>query len=141
MKLDNIDLFSIITFISVFLCIPIALASGGAAAPAALAALPDPSGTAYKIFMAGVCFHAYQQVSYMVLERVSTVSHSVGKCVKSVVVIVASIIVFKNPVSPLNALGTGIALAGVYVYGTVKRKERQAKYEAAQLRKSIDADA
>ena len=66
------------------------------------------------------------QVSYMILQRVSAVSHSVGKCVKSVVVIIASIIVFRNPVSPLNALGTAIALVGVYVYGNVKRMVRRA---------------
>lgn len=91
------------------------------------------------------------QVSYMILARVSPVTHSVGNCVKRVVVIVSSVIFFKTPVSPVNAfgnipslflckthllhnllklinccflcfaVGTGIALAGVFLYSRVKR--------------------
>jgi len=85
----------------------------------------------------------------MILARVSPVTHSVGNCVKRVVVIVSSVIFFKTPVSPVNAFGniqsysllgfseyailwnslsfifvsaagTGIALAGVFLYSRVK---------------------
>lgn len=99
-----------------------------------------------RTFIAGVCFHAYQQVravqtcvrtmsdphchlclfdnrnalsprdtcpvavcpwqvSYMILERVSPVTHSVGNCVKRIIVIVSSVIFFRTPVSQLNAIG------------------------------------
>ncbi|KAL0356103.1 UNVERIFIED_CONTAM: Phosphoenolpyruvate/phosphate translocator 1, chloroplastic [Sesamum radiatum] len=74
-----------------------------------------------RSLLAALCFHAYQQVSYMILQRVSPVTHSVGNCVKRVVVIVTSVIFFRTPVSPINSLGTGIALAGVFLYSRVKR--------------------
>lgn len=45
------------------------------------------------------------QVSYMILQRVSPVTHSVGNCVKRVVVIVSSVIIFRTPVNPVNAVG------------------------------------
>lgn len=45
------------------------------------------------------------QVSYMILQRVSPVTHSVGNCVKRVVVIVTSVLFFRTPVSPINSLG------------------------------------
>lgn len=45
------------------------------------------------------------QVSYMILELVSPVTHAVGNCVKRLVVIVSSIIFFQTPVSPTNSLG------------------------------------
>lgn len=45
------------------------------------------------------------QVSYMILQRVSPVTHSVGNCVKRVVVIVSSVLFFKTSVSSINALG------------------------------------
>ncbi|XP_010024728.1 phosphoenolpyruvate/phosphate translocator 2, chloroplastic-like [Eucalyptus grandis] len=67
-----------------------------------------------RSFLAALCFHAYQQVSYMILQRVSPVTHSVGNCVKRVVVIVSSVLFFRTPVSPINSLGTGVALAGVF---------------------------
>lgn len=106
------------------------------------------------------------QVSYMILQRVSPVTHSVGNCVKRVVVIVSSVLFFKTPVSPINSLGkiyiplrsllrrsflflfvlvllrllynqdvilviswagTGIALAGVFLYSRVKRIKPKTK--------------
>ncbi|KAI4374577.1 hypothetical protein MLD38_012558 [Melastoma candidum] len=67
-----------------------------------------------RSLLAALCFHAYQQVSYMILQRVSPVTHSVGNCVKRVVVIVSSVLFFRTPVSPINSIGTGIALAGVF---------------------------
>lgn len=41
----------------------------------------------------------------MILQRVSPVTHSVGNCVKRVVVIVTSVLFFRTPVSSINALG------------------------------------
>lgn len=41
----------------------------------------------------------------MILQRVSPVTHSVGNCVKRVVVIVTSVLFFRTPVSPINSLG------------------------------------
>lgn len=50
------------------------------------------------VVMAGVSFHMYQQISYMILSRVTPVTHSIGNCVKRVVVIVSSVIFFGTPV-------------------------------------------
>ena len=47
----------------------------------------------------------FPQVSYMILQRVSPVTHSIGNCLKRVIVIVASVIFFKNPVSQQNVIG------------------------------------
>jgi solute carrier family 35 protein E1 len=41
----------------------------------------------------------------MILAVVSPVTHSVGNCVKRVVVIVTSVLFFRTPVSPINSLG------------------------------------
>lgn len=41
----------------------------------------------------------------MILGMVSPVTHSVGNCLKRVVVIVSSVIFFQTPVSPINTLG------------------------------------
>ena len=45
------------------------------------------------------------QVSYMILARVTPVTHSIGNCLKRVIVIVASVIFFQNPMSQQNMLG------------------------------------
>ncbi|XP_051123304.1 triose phosphate/phosphate translocator, non-green plastid, chloroplastic-like [Andrographis paniculata] len=121
-SLDNITLFSIITIMSFFLMIPPTLVMEGIKfTPSYLqAAGLDVNQIYIKTLLASLCFHAYQQISYMILQRVSPVTHSVGNCVKRVVVIVSSVLFFRTPVSPINALGTGIALAGVFLYSRVK---------------------
>ncbi|KAJ0908976.1 putative sugar phosphate transporter domain-containing protein [Helianthus annuus] len=67
----------------------------------------------------------------MILSMVSPVTHAVGNCVKRVVVIVSSVIFFQTPVSPVNSLGTGLALAGVFLYSRVKRIKPNPKPKAA----------
>ncbi|XP_051133462.1 phosphoenolpyruvate/phosphate translocator 1, chloroplastic-like [Andrographis paniculata] len=128
-SLDNINLFSIITIMSFFLMAPLALTMEGVKfTPSYLTAAGLNVKQLYtRSLIAALCFHAYQQVSYMILQRVSPVTHSVGNCVKRVVVIVTSVLFFRTPVSSTNAIGTGIALAGVFLYSRVKGIKPKAK--------------
>ncbi|XP_028778272.1 triose phosphate/phosphate translocator, non-green plastid, chloroplastic-like [Neltuma alba] len=128
-SMDNITLFSIITVMSFFMLAPVAVFMEGVKlTPAYLQSAGLNVRQIYiRSLIAALCFHAYQQVSYMILQRVSPVTHSVGNCVKRVVVIVSSVIFFQTPVSPINAFGTGIALAGVFLYSRVKRIKPKAK--------------
>ncbi|XP_058733665.1 triose phosphate/phosphate translocator, non-green plastid, chloroplastic-like [Vicia villosa] len=121
-SMDNITLFSIITVMSFFLSVPLTIFMEGVKfTPSYLqSAGLDVQQVYIRSLLAALCFHAYQQVSYMILERVSPVTHSVANCVKRVIVIVSSVIFFQTPVSPINALGTGIALSGVFLYSRVK---------------------
>ncbi|XP_073123720.1 triose phosphate/phosphate translocator, non-green plastid, chloroplastic-like [Henckelia pumila] len=122
-SLDNITLFSVITIMSFIMMIPTAIFMEGVKfTPAYInAAGLDVKQVCIRSLLAAISFHAYQQVSYMILQRVSPVTHSVGNCVKRVVVIVSSVIFFRTAVSPVNAFGTGIALTGVFLYSRVKR--------------------
>ncbi|KAL6643320.1 hypothetical protein ACP70R_018985 [Stipagrostis hirtigluma subsp. patula] len=128
-SLDNINLFSIITVMSFFLLAPITLLTEGVkVSPAVLQSAGLNLKQIYmRSLIAAFCFHAYQQVSYMILARVSPVTHSVGNCVKRVVVIVTSVLFFRTPVSPINSLGTGVALAGVFLYSQLKRLKPKPK--------------
>ncbi|XP_068636774.1 triose phosphate/phosphate translocator, non-green plastid, chloroplastic-like [Aristolochia californica] len=122
-SLDNINLFSTITVMSFLMLAPVTLfVEGFKVTPLYLQSAGLNVNEIYlRSLLAGLCFHAYQQVSYMILARVSPVTHSVGNCVKRVVVIVTSVLFFRSSVSAINSLGTGIALAGVFLYSRVKR--------------------
>ncbi|GAB4845708.1 Palmitoyl-protein thioesterase 1 [Ancistrocladus abbreviatus] len=128
-SLDNITLFSIITIMSFILLAPVAIFMEGVKfTPSYMEAAGLNVKQVYtRSLLAALCFHAYQQVSYMILQRVSPVTHSVGNCVKRVVVIISSVIFFQTPVSLVNSLGTGIALAGVFLYSRVKRIKSKPK--------------
>ncbi|XP_059670135.1 phosphoenolpyruvate/phosphate translocator 2, chloroplastic-like isoform X2 [Cornus florida] len=125
-SLDNINLFSVITIISFILLAPIAIFMEGVKfSPSYLQSAASQGLNVRELcvrsLLAGFCFHTYQQVSYMILQMVSPVTHAVGNCVKRVVVIVSSVIVFQTRVSPINSLGTALALIGVFLYSRAKR--------------------
>eukprot|EP00892_Ulva_mutabilis_P010073 jgi/Ulvmu1/7438/UM036_0099.1 len=120
----SIGLFSLMTMMSLFLLAPVALlVEGPVFLPSHVATLgvKDPSALLQSATIAAATFHLYQQVSYMILARVSPVTHSIGNCVKRVIVIVASVIVFKNPMSTQTMISTMVALAGVFAYSQAKR--------------------
>ncbi|CAI9111189.1 OLC1v1011345C1 [Oldenlandia corymbosa var. corymbosa] len=130
--LDNINLFSVMTIFSFILLVPIAVLIDGIKLSPSYLQYAASQGLNIREFwvrslLAGFCFHTYQQVSYSILQKVSPVTHSVGNSFKRVVVIVSSVIFFQTPVSPVNALGTGIALAGVFLYSQAKRMKRKTK--------------
>ncbi|KAL5793207.1 hypothetical protein ACOSP7_001801 [Xanthoceras sorbifolium] len=124
--LDNINLFSVITVISFILLVPAAIFKEGLKfTPSYLRSIASQGSNIRELcvrsLLAGICLHGYQQVSYMILQKVSPVTHSVANCVKRVVVIVSSVIFFQTAVSPINSLGTAVALAGVFLYSRTKR--------------------
>ncbi|KAE8021521.1 hypothetical protein FH972_007405 [Carpinus fangiana] len=124
--LDNVNLLSVITIISFILLVPAAIFLEGVKfSPSYLQSAANQGLNVRELcvrsLMAGFCFHSYQQVSFMILGKVSPVTHAVGNCVKRVVVIVSSVIFFQTPVAPINSLGTAVALAGVFLYSRAKR--------------------
>ncbi|VAH58529.1 unnamed protein product [Triticum turgidum subsp. durum] len=121
--MDDINLFSVITVLSFLLSLPLMIfAEGVSFSPAFLQSTGlNLQELCVRAALAGLCFHGYQKLSYMILARVSPVTHSVANCVKRVVVIVSSVLFFRTPISPVNALGTGAALAGVYLYSRLKK--------------------
>ncbi|XP_009799739.1 phosphoenolpyruvate/phosphate translocator 2, chloroplastic isoform X2 [Nicotiana sylvestris] len=130
--LDNINLFSIITIISFILLVPVAILMEGIKFTPSYLQFAASQGLnvrelCVRLLLAGFCLHTYQQVSYMILQMISPVTHAVGNCVKRVVVIVSSVIFFQTPVSPINSLGTALALAGVFLYSRAKRLQPKPK--------------
>ncbi|RLN27860.1 phosphoenolpyruvate/phosphate translocator 3, chloroplastic-like [Panicum miliaceum] len=128
-NLDDINLFSIMTVMSFLLSAPLMLSVEGIKfSPSYLqSAGVNVKELCVKAALAGTCFHFYQQVSYSLLARVSPVTHSVTNSLKRVVVIVSSVLFFGTPLSPINALGTGIALAGVFLYSQLKKAKPKSK--------------
>ncbi|KAI7839663.1 hypothetical protein COHA_006472 [Chlorella ohadii] len=146
LKLDGINLFAILSIISIFYCLPCALViegfKGGVNqwAPMWDAAVLASGGLAAWIKLlvfGGIFYHLYNQASYMVLDQgISPVTFSVGNTMKRVAVVVSSVLFFKNPVSMLNWVGSMIAMLGTGLYSLAKQKAsddaKKAKAAAAQ---------
>ena len=78
-SLDNVNLFSLITILSFFLLLPVALAVDGVRfTPAAMSAMgiADPSLVIKQSMLAAVCFHGYQQVCAGCFDLHACISYS-----------------------------------------------------------------
>jgi solute carrier family 35 protein E1 len=60
------------------------------------------------------------QLSFVVLSRVTVVTHAVANAFRRPAVIVASIIQFNTQISFINSVGVAIACGGVLLYSYVK---------------------
>lgn len=124
-KLDYYNLLGVLTIASTVIAIPVALAtefSKMTLANVTAGGMPIQT-VGFNLVMAALCFQLYQQLSFSVLERVNPVTHSVGNSLKRVIVIAASVLIFRNPVSATNIGGTALAIFGVILYGQVKQRE------------------
>ena len=72
--------------------------------------------------LSGLAFYVYNEASFSVLALMDPVSHSVANTLKRVVIIVASCIVFKTPMSTIGAIGSAIAVGGTLLYSLAKKK-------------------
>lgn len=75
----------------------------------------------YSLF-SGLSFYLYNEASFLALERLSPVTHSVANTLKRVVIIVASCIVFQTPMTLLGGIGSGVAVAGTLLYSLAKKQ-------------------
>ena len=65
---------------------------------------------------------ADNEVAFLALGRVNPVTHAVGNTIKRVVIIIASVIAFKTPISGLGIIGSAIAIFGTLLYSLAKSK-------------------
>jgi len=72
--------------------------------------------------VSGFLYYIYNEVAFLALAEVAPVTHAVTNTVKRVVIILASILVFKTTITPLGALGSGITIIGALLYALAKQK-------------------
>lgn len=75
--------------------------------------------------LSGLAFYLYNEASFLALSRLSPVTHSVANTLKRVVIIVATCIVFKTPMSLLGGIGSAIAVLGTLLYSLAKKSMAQ----------------
>lgn len=122
-SLDNVNLFSTMTILAFLWLAPVCLLWEGlplltqAVAPSITGM--STSRLMQLLVVGGVCRCVDVLTSYMILKRVSPITHSIGNCVKRAVVIIASIFFFKTRMTSLNIIGTALALTGVLIYSVI----------------------
>jgi solute carrier family 35 protein E1 len=81
---------------------------------------------AFLLVCSGLMALVQNLVAFSVMALMTTVSYSVASATKRVVVIVVSLLMLKNPVTPFNVSGMIIASCGVFLYNRIKVQVRKA---------------
>ena len=68
----------------------------------------------------------------LALNNVHPVTHAVANTIKRVVILLACVIVFQTPMTPLCTAGSAIAIVGGYLYSLAKGREKAAAKAAKE---------
>ncbi|XP_010056521.2 xylulose 5-phosphate/phosphate translocator, chloroplastic [Eucalyptus grandis] len=119
-EVNGLNLYGWISIISLFYLFPVAVFVEGSqwvqGYHKAIATVGKSSTFYFWVLLSGVFYHLYNQSSYQALDDISPLTFSVGNTMKRVVVIISTVLVFRNPVRPLNALGSALAIFGTFLY-------------------------
>ena len=120
-NLDAQNLYAVLTAMSTAILIPMMLAIEGTGFFGAfkkVVASGDFTNKSLATLLAlgGATYYAYNEVAFLALGKVNPVTHAVGNTIKRVVIIVASVIAFKTPMSTGSIIGSSIAIFGTLLY-------------------------
>ncbi|EME30492.1 sugar-phosphate:phosphate translocator, DMT family [Galdieria sulphuraria] len=118
------NLFAVLTILSTFILLPVALILEGPKLYQGWILATSGKTTSMQLITglltSGLFFYLYNEVAFYALDSVHPITHSVGNTMKRVVIIITSLLVFKNPITPANAIGSAIAISGVLLYSLTK---------------------
>jgi solute carrier family 35, member E1 len=119
------NMFGLVTWAAFLISIPFALIGEGRGFSALWqSALEQVENTAHflrAIVLSGFFHYLNNEVMYMALGSVHPVTLAVGNSMKRVVILVASVMVFRNPISLQAGIGSAIGISGVLLYSLIKQ--------------------
>ena len=120
-NLDAQNLYAVLTAMSTLILIPTMLALEGTGFFSAFNKVVaggefTQKSLATLLALSGASYYAYNEVAFLALGKVNPVTHAVGNTIKRVVIIVASVIAFKTPMSTGSIIGSSVAIAGTLLY-------------------------
>jgi len=126
-NMTEANIYGVLTILATIFLLPVSLAIEPpakvmAVISAALAKGLTPSYLWTCSLLAGAYYYLYNEVAFLALGRVNPVTHAVGNTIKRVVIIIASVVAFKTPVTKLGVIGSSIAISGTLLYSLAKQK-------------------
>lgn len=126
--LSSANLFGLVTIYASIMSVPMVIFGDGKLFKqlwtefgASASASSSQKDLAQAIILSGLFHYLNNEVMYLALSNVHPVTLAVGNTMKRVFIMVASIIVFRNPVSLQAAIGSGIGISGVLLYSLTKQ--------------------
>ena len=124
-NLTSVNLFGLVTIYAFIQSIPLFLLGEGLSFldlwNKALAASSTQSDLVRGLLLSGLFHYLNNEVMYLALSNVHPVTLAVGNTMKRVFIVVASVLVFRNPISVQAAIGSVIGIGGVLLYSLTKQ--------------------
>lgn len=139
-NLTSANTFSLVTIYAAVLSLPVWLVDGGVLVDAwkSIVSTSDPVSVSFQnqrdlawaVMVSGLFHYLNNEVMYLALGNVHPVTLAVGNTMKRVFIMVASVMVFRNPISLQAGIGSAVGIAGVLLYSLAKQR-----YETIQATK------
>jgi solute carrier family 35 protein E1 len=138
-NMNALNTFAVLSILSVLLVLPVTLlVEGRIIVPNMKMLFSTGKIYPYSLYtvVSALCYYIYNEVAFLCLDRVSTVSHAVANTVKRIFIIVSSMLVFGNKMTPQGVLGSVLAVGGVLVYSLTKHHYNKKEAASQQAKKS-----
>ena len=112
--------------IATMFLIPVTLALEGSVLRSSFQSLKATGQLAsyvFQTFLASLFYYLYNEMAFLCLDNVSPISHALGNTLKRIFIIVSSMIVFGNRMTMRGAIGSMIAICGVFLYSVEKNRQ------------------
>ena len=123
-NLTPTNVFALVTIAAFVISIPFALlAEGQTLATTWSDAMQkqEPGNLIQGVLLSGLFHYLNNEVMYLALGSVHPVTLAVGNTMKRVFIMVASVMVFHNEITPQAAVGSAIGIGGVLFYSLTKQ--------------------
>ena len=120
------NMFGLVTWAAFFISIPVALVGEGKTIVGlwknAMASVESKQIKFLQaLVLSGLSHYLNNEVMYLALGKVHPVTLAVGNTMKRVFILVASVMVFRNPITVQAGIGSGVGIAGVLLYSLTKQ--------------------
>jgi solute carrier family 35 protein E1 len=124
-NMNAANLYAVLTVLSFLMLTPAALLVEFSKIGPVWTKAIDAGLTANKllrqVFLSGLFYYLYNEVAFLALDNLHPITHAVSNTIKRVVIIVASVVVFKTTMSTQSIVGSSIAILGVLLYSLAKQ--------------------
>lgn len=131
------NIYAVMTILAAIISTPLAIWQEGALVTSALAtASANGFTTAYiakNVILSGLAFFLYNEVAFQALDQVNAVTHAVANTIKRVAIIMASVVIFGTPMTPVGIAGSSVAIVGVLLYSLMKNKYPRTDYGKKEI--------
>jgi solute carrier family 35 protein E1 len=123
-NITSANLFGLVTWMAFFVSVPMFLIQEGTSFLDVWKKATEDTpaiGLARDLVVSGLFHYLNNEVMYLALSNVHPVTLAVGNTMKRVFILVASVMVFRNPISFQAGLGSAVGISGVLLYSLTKQ--------------------